>query len=102
MEIFVRIAYMKYVEKGKVGDKSNARAVHRLFNEHVVPLLQQKILPQWQPFRDQVLWTNSVNDLLQVNLQSIKILYKNILDIRVLKPRFVDHKATSSMMVSID
>lgn len=81
----VRIAKVKYVDAGAIKENENAtphaRALHRLFNEHMLPILQRDhILPEWQPFREKELWTEPVNNLLETNLSSLRYLYRLILD----------------------
>ena len=67
LEILVRIAKCKYIDTGMISDDNNARALHRLVNTHLLPVLQENKLPEWQPFRNVHLWTNDVNDLLVAN-----------------------------------
>ena len=41
-----------------------------LFNHHIKP--HTTLLPEWQKFRNRLLWTLDVNDVLEVNLDEIK------------------------------
>ena len=67
-ELLVRIAKLKYTtKKNSTEEISNARALHRLFNEHFLPILIQKKLAQWHPFRVKKLWNNEVSDLFKAN-----------------------------------
>ena len=85
-------------------ETQHARALHRLFNEHMLPLLSMKKLPQWQPFRDQQLWTIEVNDMIKVNMDSVEIVFNHILKLPKLTiPRkFANPKYSSLHMISID
>jgi len=56
-EILVRIANAKYVAPGLLGEKENARALQRLFNENIMKVVNAKVFYEWQPFRDKHLWT---------------------------------------------
>ena len=46
-EVLVRIARAKYVDNGILADDESYRALHRLVNEHILPILQNKKLPEW-------------------------------------------------------
>ena len=103
-EVLVRIARFKYISTGQLDETQHARALHRLFNEHLLPILSMKKLPQWQPFRDKHLWNTEVNDLIKVNEESVEIVLNHILKIPKLTiPRkFTNIKYSSLHMISID
>jgi hypothetical protein len=44
----------------------------KLLNEHIFPNANP---PPWQEFRDELLWTIEVNDVLEANLEGIKKIY---------------------------
>ncbi len=68
LEILIRLANMKYVQKGNLGENANARAFKRLINEHILPIESKVLFPAWQSFRDEHIWTFEVNKLLENNL----------------------------------
>ena len=41
-EIMVRVAKLKFISRGKLDETQNAKALHRLFNEHLLPILSLK------------------------------------------------------------
>ena len=57
-DVLVRIAHQKYVESGAIPPQQVARALHRLINEHILPVLRTQKLPAWQPFREKHIWCN--------------------------------------------
>ena len=87
-DVLVRIAYQKYVESGAIPPQQVARAFHRLINEHILPVLRTQKLPEWQPFRDRLLWCNSVNDVLDINLGNLRNLFLSLLDLKLVPQRF--------------
>ena len=87
-DVLVRIAYQKYVESGAIPPHQVARAFHRLINEHILPVLRTQKLPEWQPFRDRLLWCNSVNDVLDINLGNLRNLFLSLLDLKLVPQRF--------------
>ena len=71
-EVLVRIARIMYIDthsnkEGALKDNESYRALHRLVNEHILPILLLKSLPEWQPFRDKTLWTFKVNAIFDAN-----------------------------------
>ncbi len=66
-EILVRMARTKYVDSKR--EPSLARATRRFLKDEVIP--RAKIEP-WQKFRDDLLWTLPVNDLLEANLEALR------------------------------
>lgn len=103
-EILVRIAKFKYLDSGELDESQIARALHRLFNEYLLPVLNLKKLPEWQPFRKYYLWNNAVSDLLKANMQHIRLVYAHILEMNLegLPRKHNVPKCTSPHMISID
>ena len=56
LEILVRIAGEKFVKHGNLSQENYARALHKLVNEHILPVVNQQRLPSWAPFRTKYLW----------------------------------------------
>lgn len=83
IEILVRCAKGKYLEHSQ--DKSLYKATKRLIEEKIL-VMTDKLVP-WQRFRTEQLWTNEVNDLLEVNLGVLKILYEKIAKVKEFKVR---------------
>ena len=79
-----------------------ARALHRLVNEHFLPILVEKKLPESTPFRDKELWTNEVNDVLESNLGRLREIYKQILETMDHPQRYVKPHIKSKKLISID
>ena len=69
-ELLVRISNFKYRETGVC--ESYSTALEKLITENILPHAQQE---PWQKFRDDVLWTIDVNDILEANLENIKKIY---------------------------
>jgi hypothetical protein len=70
LEILVRLAQSKFKETG----------ICATYEESMIKLLEEHIFPfanpdPWQEFRDDLLWTIDVNDVLEANLEGIKKIY---------------------------
>jgi len=72
LEILVRLANNKFKETGVCA--TYEEAVKKLLEEHVLPLANPE---PWQEFRDELLWTIEVNDVLEANLDGLKKVYTN-------------------------
>ena len=72
LEIIARLAHSKYKETGICS--TYEESMQKLCEEHIFPLANPE---PWQEFRDELLWTIDVNDVLEVNLEGIKKLYNH-------------------------
>ena len=81
LEVLVRIAYDRFYKTKEV--KTVAEGLRLLINDYIKPNVvpdvfvqgEVPMLWQWQGWREEVLWTLEVNDVLSANLQSIKLLF---------------------------
>ena len=71
IEMLVRIAQFLYIENGN--EYSIASAFQTLVQNHILPMRNNFI--KWQEFRDDELWCPEVNDLLDINHSSIRLVY---------------------------
>lgn len=71
LEVLVQIARGKYIETG--AESNLSQALSTLFNRHILPMHPQ--LPNLNEWRISELWTIEMNNLLEVNLPSIRELY---------------------------
>lgn len=83
MEILVRCAKGKYLDNSK--DKSLYNAVKRLIEDKILDTTNTMV--PWHRFRLEQLWTNEVNDLLEVNLGALRILFETIAKTKKFKVR---------------
>lgn len=72
LEILVRLANNKFKETGVCA--TYEEAFNKLLEEHVLPLANPE---PWQEFRDELLWTVEVNDVLEANLEGMKKVYNS-------------------------
>jgi len=72
LEILARLAHSKFVET-KICP-TYEEAMTKLLEEHIFPHANPE---PWQEFRDELLWTIDVNDVLEVNLEGLKKVYTN-------------------------
>lgn len=72
LEIILRLAQSKYKETGICA--TYEEAMSKLLEEHIFPYANPD---PWQEFRDELLWTIDVNDVLEVNLEGLKKVYTN-------------------------
>lgn len=70
MEILVRLAQFKFVNSGVCS--TYEEAMQKLLEEHIFPYANPE---PWQEFRDELLWTIDVNDVLEVNLDGLRKVY---------------------------
>lgn len=70
-ELFCRIAKEKYLNQKEC--ETFTEAITMLTEKHVIPYSQYKELQDW---RDSQLWTIEVNDILHINQDNIKAVYK--------------------------
>ena len=103
-EVLVRIARRKYIENGELEDDESYRALHRLVNIHILPILQHNKLPEWQPFRDNLLWKREVHEFFYENQGCIRGVYKLILGLRGvhIPQKHCVKDVWSATMISID
>jgi hypothetical protein len=66
----VRLAQAKFKETGICSNYEDS--VNKLLEEHVLPLANPE---PWQEWRDELLWTIDVNDVMEVNLPGIQKMY---------------------------
>ncbi|CAI2387721.1 unnamed protein product [Moneuplotes crassus] len=66
-EILVRIANDRYKKHGDVA--TYAEALEHLIQHNILPYSFPK---PWKEFRDKILWTLEVNDIFQVNIDSLR------------------------------
>ena len=76
IEFLIRVARAKYIETGKTKDY-----------EYALDQLFRDFIPNWdsssikvQEWRNKYLWTLDVNDCFEINLESLKKLYKFLLN----------------------
>ena len=70
LEILVRLAQAKFKETGLCS--TFEESMTRLLDEFIFPLANPE---PWQEFRDELLWTLDVNDVLEANLEGLKKVY---------------------------
>ena len=70
LEILVRLAQFKFVNSGVCS--TYEEAMQKLLEEHIFPYANPE---PWQEFRDELLWTIDVNDVLEVNLDGLRKVY---------------------------
>jgi len=73
LEFLVRVAKFKFLESGMCTNFTESWKM--LYNNHIKPNSQN--ISEWQPFRKRDLWTLDVNDVLQVNLEGLKIVHQH-------------------------
>jgi len=74
LELLVRVAKVKLHQPGLV--PTLAEAVEKVIAEHILPVAEYH---EWQGFRDHVLYTVEVNDVLHTNQAIIKRVYDSYL-----------------------
>ena len=87
MELLVRIAFEKY-KRNKLSE-TVAEGLQMLIDESLKPL---DLCSQWQDFRDNVLWTEEVNDIFEANLSSIANIYKQYTMKRGFHIKFMNYR----------
>lgn len=72
IELLVRIAHEKFVRFDEC--KTYYEAFKKLIDEHVIPYGEPH---QWQEYREQTIWTLDVNDVLLMNLDTLRTIYES-------------------------
>ena len=67
LEIIARLAKAKFLDHGVC--KSVASSTRKLITDFILPNTLEQM--DWQPFRDNLLWTLDVDDLFKANLANI-------------------------------
>ena len=82
-EIIVRLAKLKFVEKGFT--KAVSEATEKLIVNFIIPNFSEK-MPN-QAFRTDELWTLDVDDLVRKNMKGVEGLYAPFATLKVLNPK---------------
>jgi len=95
LEALIRVAKAKYVETGI--EKRLDVALEKLVEGLIKPNWPAD---RWQKLRDKKFWNNEVNDILQVNLEGLKMLHRKFWDLKALpKKKFMLLKECESLLV---
>lgn len=73
IEIFVRLAKIKYAKNG-IPPKHLYKATDKMLKEHIIPGIKMKM--QLQPFREDRLWTLPIDNLIRANMRGIHEVYR--------------------------